>query len=168
MSPFISPPLARITAQVANGAQKDLIYSRFVPVRYQFIWSLTPTATTLGFQNPTSVHKYRESNFNSSVNVTNRRSRIWIISDENAYIRLKVIDGNLNEVFFQTPLGSVLRCFVQLLFFSIVFYYEIQKPKSSYKENYSDSKKAWITMGIAKKFNSNKEWITMGIEKKLN
>lgn len=48
-------------AQVTNSAQNNFFYSSFQPNRYHFVRSLTPTATTLAFQNPTSVSKSRES-----------------------------------------------------------------------------------------------------------
>lgn len=71
MSTFISMPFGCTTAQVPRGARNYVFCNRFVPVRYQFMWSLTPQPQPLISKIPRLVPKYRESRLASSVNVTN-------------------------------------------------------------------------------------------------
>lgn len=70
MSAFVSRLSRRNGARVPHGPSNYVFYRSFLPIRYQFMWSLTPSATTLDFQNLTVVLKHRENSYDSSVNVT--------------------------------------------------------------------------------------------------
>lgn len=70
MSTFDSMPFGYNTAQAPSSATNNVFCNRFVPRPLSDYVVTYPSATTLDFQNPTSVPEDRESRLASSANVT--------------------------------------------------------------------------------------------------
>lgn len=70
MSTFVSMPFGYSMAQAPSSATNNVFCHRFVPPPLSDYVVTYPSATTLDFQNPTSVLEYRESRTASSANVT--------------------------------------------------------------------------------------------------
>lgn len=70
MSTFASIPFGYNMAQAPSSARNNVFCDRFVPRPLSDYVVTYPSATTLAFQNPTTVAEYRESTLASSLNVT--------------------------------------------------------------------------------------------------